>query len=1201
MSKQIKIAILADGKQAVHEFTSVAGASKFLGTETTKTTGHLDKMSDGVKSGVTKSLNNLTGQLGPAGAGLQALSSSLSAASTAGLAAGAGVALVQKSVGHYLDLIEQTKTFSALTRASVEDSSRFVLALGDLGIKGEAGAKALGAMSRNLDTKKWQELGIEIKKNADGSTDMVGTFRNVLASLEKIPDAQQRANVLAATFGKSYQEILPLIERGAKGFDALLKGNEGQVIKTDDVKRAEQLRVAMDQLGDLAADFAVQLGRYAVPVITLLAKGASQAAANFAHLFDLAIDGMQKMVDLADVALGPLVNFDDALVRNKMSQVGNALLNVGAAGRESEDSTGLAAVSLDNLGDAAAAAAADLKSLTDAFDKRVSGAFAMSSATDKATKSLADLDVAGKLADENAKASAERAVESGRKREAVEKALAGLAEQRVRNAKDIAAAEKSVADAQDKVTESSRRVDSATADMAVALSAAQDAADAASRADEAYRRVLQGVGVDAESAKNALLGLNEAKDGKSSAEIGVRSADRRLVSARKALDVAQDQNAIDRERESLLLDLADASQIVAKAEKAKAEVMAKGTYFADELADADRNIARARIEQVSRTVELTRRLDDLTDQTDELGKAQDEVLQAELGLSSARRDLDKATAEVAESTRILDGETSGYSATSKEAKEADEKRAKAVGEVTTAHGRVVTAAGAVKKATDDQALAVNGVKEANKALAEKITDAKKAEDDRKKTLEDAKEALGNVATKTKAAKDETVLYRDAVRDAISAQVDFISKSNEASGRVQTDAQVMASAIAKVRGEAERLADPKLAAAIGSVLSGVDGVLKVGAGVVGPITGSSSDAYRTGTGTVSARKAVVDGAIGAFGKGESGPNALNAPGQLLAGRDLAGEVNAWCQAYVNAVLKKADLALPPGISDGTRKSLEAFRRAGAGIGVSQAAAGDLVYKSRGADQSKGHVGIVVSRNGNKITTMEGNSTDDKVARRTRDISEWNLGAVNIAKLTRTDTKSTADIVRRQFAQDYESLSAAQKSAAVLLALQDQGMSAGEAQTRLNDQLRVNGGDIGKAVTALGLTKSEVGEFASDVGGKLSKFAGDVAGSIDKLLAGLAGSGAGSGSFGGSGFIVPPDLTSAGNAADAAVRKLGYKDLTDYWMKTGGAATTNGGTAVTVPPMVLNVYGSVTSERDLVDAIRTGLVRGADQGFATFAPV
>lgn len=140
----------------------------------------------------------------------------------------------------------------------------------------------------------------------------------------------------------------------------------------------------------------------------------------------------------------------------------------------------------------------------------------------------------------------------------------------------------------------------------------------------------------------------------------------------------------------------------------------------------------------------------------------------------------------------------------------------------------------------------------------------------------------------------------------------------------------------------------------------------------------------------------------------------------------------------------------------------------------------------------------------------------------------------------------------------------------------------------------GRDIGEGL-ALGI-ESMTGRVGG-VAGEMARMAAEAMMSAEQVMRLRAITGGGGG-----GMIVPPDTTGAGDAADKAVRDLGYKDLTDYWMRTGGYTSSGSAVApMTLPSVSVTVMGSVTSERDLVDAIRTGLVRGADQGYATFAPV
>jgi hypothetical protein len=137
-------------------------------------------------------------------------------------------------------------------------------------------------------------------------------------------------------------------------------------------------------------------------------------------------------------------------------------------------------------------------------------------------------------------------------------------------------------------------------------------------------------------------------------------------------------------------------------------------------------------------------------------------------------------------------------------------------------------------------------------------------------------------------------------------------------------------------------------------------------------------------------------IDSIGQGETGPNAINLPGRLLAGdKDLVGELNAWCQQFVNAALRKSGATRVAGTGTfSTRADLKAYERAG--LVDNRPDVGDLAYKSRGPDPDKGHVGVVTAVrtvNGRtQVQTVEGNS-GNRVAQKWQDAAQWNLGFAN----------------------------------------------------------------------------------------------------------------------------------------------------------------------------------------------------------------
>jgi hypothetical protein len=968
------------------------------------------------KSGFQGAMQSITSQLGPAGNAIDGVAGSLGGMSNAAMGAAVGVGIVgiavQKSVGEYLKLAGATREFRSITQASTEDSSRLVNILDDMGVSADAGAKAFGQLAKNVDSKKFTELGIEVAKTKDGATDLTGTFRNVITQLQGMHDPAQRTNVLVAAFGKSYQELLPLIEKGTASFDKMLKSNEGQLLHDKDLAAAEAWRAAMDEVGDAVKDIQITIGRNVLPYMIQLVKYAGTLGGymeDAAHWAEKIVPGnapgflkfVQVMTTAVPGASLAIQKYSDD-VKKTAEEAEKADKATRALGRSTEDT-----------GDAAAAAAAQQQGLKDALDNRVKAALGLSGAQDRMNASMAALNFTEQENAARAKEAEALADKRATATEGVKRAEDALKDTRVRNAKDIAAAEKGVEDARQRIIDASSKVLSAEADLTRAKKDAASASADAARADNAYRLVLSGVGADAESARDALSNLNDAKAGVSSAEIEVRSAERRLATAKKQAGQATDASRIELRRQQIMLDLQDASQIVARAEKARNDVMARSTYFTSDLEQAERDIARARIEEATRTRDLNEELANLTDQTDEAAQAADDVQTAELAVIAARSALAAATADAAEKQRIYNGEVNGFPPGSKEAAKAEEERAKATDKVKAADDKVIGATGAVNKSKSDRAVATQGVTDKEKELADKIAETKKAEQDRLVELDTARTKLGLLRDVTKDAADKTDNYRGKIRDAIEAKADWIRKSAEAKGLVVSDADAIKLAYGQVYASVLKLGDPKaiaaaqqvgntLAIAAGGVGAAMSGGGSGGGGSGAPTLGGS---YATGKFSTSGSVSILGDQIlaiakSALGQDESGMNSIGAPGNLLAGRALAGEVNAWCQAYVTAVLKKAGAELPPGVASGTRAAIAAFQKAGAGIAVGQAGAGDLVYMRRQSDPknpNKGHVGIVVSQSGDKITTLEGNTSGDNVAYRTRKASEWDLGAVDTAKL------------------------------------------------------------------------------------------------------------------------------------------------------------------------------------------------------------
>lgn len=226
----------------------------------------LDKLSKKV-SGIpligkqaSQALSGLAASIGP-----QAIAAGVGAGVTA-LVAGFTVAIAKTR-----ELGESVLNFQRLTKMSAEDSSRFVAALDDMGISGEAGAAALFKLSQN--TSKLNAIGVQ------SGTNLKETFLNVADAIADTTDAGRQSEVVVTAFGKAGKELLPILQQGRRGIEELFASTpEGQIFNQEQIDAIHEMNLGMDALGDAAQEMALKVGKNAIPEVTKLAFGLADLA-----------------------------------------------------------------------------------------------------------------------------------------------------------------------------------------------------------------------------------------------------------------------------------------------------------------------------------------------------------------------------------------------------------------------------------------------------------------------------------------------------------------------------------------------------------------------------------------------------------------------------------------------------------------------------------------------------------------------------------------------------------------------------------------------------------------------------------------------------------------------------------------------------------------------------------------------------------
>ena len=236
------------------------------------------------------------------------------AANAATFAVAAGTAVgkfVLDGAAAFQELAISAGKFADATGLAVEDASRYIEAAGDIGIPIRDVETAIGRLNKEigLNPDKVRDLGIDLVYLRDGSLDVNKTFLNTIDRIKKIKDPAEKASVASQLLGKSWQNMAELIEMGADDLNESLKGvSEQKVISEEELQMARDYRAAMDGLGDSISDLQVKSGQRLIPMVTVLADGATKVLEWDAAFDELMLDiigkgtqGEKKLSDLVGV------------------------------------------------------------------------------------------------------------------------------------------------------------------------------------------------------------------------------------------------------------------------------------------------------------------------------------------------------------------------------------------------------------------------------------------------------------------------------------------------------------------------------------------------------------------------------------------------------------------------------------------------------------------------------------------------------------------------------------------------------------------------------------------------------------------------------------------------------------------------------------------------------------------------------------
>ena len=143
-----------------------------------------------------------------------------------GAAGGALVSFGVKAVTEFQNVALAAGKLSTATGLAVDDASRYMEVLGDIGVDVGTLETAIGKLGRAAanEAPGFQQLGAEIAYTKTGAVDINETFINVIDQLNKINDPAKRAKLATELLGKGWQGMSELIGMGADDLRASLAG-----------------------------------------------------------------------------------------------------------------------------------------------------------------------------------------------------------------------------------------------------------------------------------------------------------------------------------------------------------------------------------------------------------------------------------------------------------------------------------------------------------------------------------------------------------------------------------------------------------------------------------------------------------------------------------------------------------------------------------------------------------------------------------------------------------------------------------------------------------------------------------------------------------------------------------------------------------------------------------------------------------------
>lgn len=318
----LKAVLLGEDKSMSKSFH---GAAKSAESSSKGIKGHLGGLSSALKGDFTGLTGSLTGgisKIGPWGAAAGAALGGLTAV------AGAAGKVANESIDAFKTVAGETLKLQRVMGGTAEDASRMRFAFKETGVDADAGAKAIGILSKNLVSMKpkykdithhamvatgewrkqttivkdsaghfqklekmvpvmkmktWKEtvavanpvleqLGINAKDASGHIRPMADLLPELADKFSKMPNGAEKSALALKLFGKGGLQLLPFLNRGKEGIAKLREESDkfGLTLSGKDLDALKKSRAAHKEWDAAMEGAKVRIGAQLLPMVTKL-------------------------------------------------------------------------------------------------------------------------------------------------------------------------------------------------------------------------------------------------------------------------------------------------------------------------------------------------------------------------------------------------------------------------------------------------------------------------------------------------------------------------------------------------------------------------------------------------------------------------------------------------------------------------------------------------------------------------------------------------------------------------------------------------------------------------------------------------------------------------------------------------------------------------------------------------------------------